>query len=240
MLTIISGIQIEVQKKKIKNLHLYVKPPDGHVIVSAPQDMNESAIEMFIKTKLGWIKTQQKKYDKQLRFSKRQYISGETMYIWGRQCFLKFVEDNQRNSFKIQGNNVILSMRKDSTVSQRENYVREQYRVILKEKIFELLPKWEKTTGLKCDCWQTKYMTTRWGTCNYNKKRLWFNLQLAQKPVECLEYVILHELAHLQEQNHGVGFVNIMDANMPYWREIRKKLNEQVLDYYNGNVEIDD
>ena len=82
-----------------------------------------------------------------------------------------------------------------------------------------------------CDSWQTKYMTTRWGTCNTNTKKIWLNLQLAKKPVECIEYIILHELAHLKVKNHGSDFVAILDSYMPYWREIKKKLNEQVLDY---------
>ena len=71
---------------------------------------------------------------------------------------------------------------------------------ILKEKIEIYLPKWENITGLHCDSWQTKYMTTRWGTCNTNSRKIWFNLQLAKKPLECLEYVILHELVHLVEK----------------------------------------
>ena len=93
------------------------------------------------------------------------------------------------------------------------------------------MPKWEKKTGLYCDSWQTKYMTTRWGTCNTKTKKLWFNLQLAKKPVECIEYIILHELAHLKVRNHGSDFVAILDSYMPCWRETKKKLNEQVLDY---------
>ena len=102
---------------------------------------------------------------------------------------------------------------------------------MLKEKIELYLPKWEQITVLYCDSWQTKYMTTRWGTCNTATKKIWFNLQLAKKPVECLEYVMLHELAHLKVRNHGKDFVAILDKYMPYWRETRKLLNELKLDY---------
>ena len=102
---------------------------------------------------------------------------------------------------------------------------------MLKEKIELYLPKWEQISGLYCDSWQTKYMTTRWGTCNTATKKIWFNLQLAKKPVECLEYVMLHELAHLKVRNHGKDFVAILDKYMPYWRETRKLLNELKLDY---------
>jgi len=228
----ISGISVEVEKKNIKNLHLYVKPPNGNVIVSAPFEMDNSAIEVFIRTKLGWIRKQIAKYKDQERFSERQYVSGETIYIWGKQYYLIFRPSTKNNFFEIQGNKVILSMKAESTVEQREKYVREQFRSILKKEIEAFLPRWEQITNLKCESWQIKYMTTRWGTCNPIKKKLWFNLQLVQKPIECLEYVILHELAHLEEKTHGEGFIAIMNNYMPHWREVRKLLNEQTLDYY--------
>lgn len=231
----LSGIPIEVQKKNIKNMHLYVKPPNGNVIISAPMTMNDKAIEMFARTKLGWIKNQIKKFEEQPRCNKRQYVSGETLYVWGKQYFLTFEENRQRNSFVMRGDKIILSMRNESTVKQRESYIREQYRSLLKSEVEHLLPKWEKITGLHCDSWQTKYMTTRWGTCNTEKKRLWFNVQLAQKPIDCLEYVILHELAHTQVRNHGPQFVAIMDKYMSYWRDVQKKLNGQKLDYFENN-----
>ncbi|MDD4570616.1 MAG: DUF45 domain-containing protein, partial [Tepidanaerobacteraceae bacterium] len=180
MQLILSGIPIEIQKKDIKNLHLSVKPPNGKVVISAPLTMNDKAIEVFARTKLSWIKKQIKKYEEQPRSSKRQYISGETLYIWGKQYFLIFEESRHKNTFNIQGNKVILSMRSESTVKQRENFVREQYRALLQAEIKRLLPRWEKVTGLKCDSWGTKYMVTKWGACNTEDKKLWFNLQLAQ------------------------------------------------------------
>lgn len=228
----LSGIPIEVQKKAIKNLHLSVKPPYGNVVISAPLTMNDKAIEMFARTNLSWIKKQIIKYEEQPRSAKRQYVSGETLYIWGKQYFLTFEENRTKNSFEIQGNKVILSMRVESTVKQRESYVREQYRSILQAEINRILPKWEELTNLHCDSWQTKYMITKWGACNTDKKKLWFNLQLAQKPIECLDYVILHELIHLRERTHNTTFCSYMDLYMPNWRELRKTLNDSKLDYY--------
>ena len=237
MKVVVSGIPIDIQKKNIKNMHLQVKPPDGHVVISAPSSMDDKAIEVYARTNLSWIKKQIEKFKQQPRSAKRQYVSGETMYIWGKQYYLTFVPDSQKNSFTIQGYKVILSMREESTVKQRENYVREQYRVLLKNEIERLLPKWEKITGLHCESWQTKYMVTRWGTCNTDKKKLWFNLQLAQKPIECLEYVILHELIHLLERTHNSTFVAYMDLYMKDWRAVKKELNDSKLDYYDAQDE---
>jgi len=229
MLTI-SGIPIEVCKKNIKNMHLYVKPPNGKVTVSAPVSMSDEAIERFVRTKASWIKKQIAKFDNQRRQSVREYVSGETLYVWGKQYYLQ-TKYGSKNSLVLHTDNAILTVRKESTAEQRENYVRKWYRDILKTEIARVLPKYEKITGLKATDWQTKYMTTRWGTCNPKTGKIWLNLQLAKKTPECLEYVILHELIHLTEKNHSERFVSLMDKYMPMWREIKVTLNEQVLDY---------
>ena len=140
MRLVVSGIPIEVQKKNIKNMHLQVKPPEGYVVISAPLSMSDKAIEVYARTNLSWIKKQIEKFREQPRCAKRQYVSGETMYIWGKQYFLTFVPDAQKNSFEIVGNKVHLHMRDDSSVKQRESYVREQYRLMLKSEIERLLP----------------------------------------------------------------------------------------------------
>lgn len=228
----ISGIKIDVQKKNIKNLHLVVVPPDGKVRVSAPMHLSDESITMFVRTKLSWIKKQQEKFNFQPRQSEREYVSGETLYVFGQQYFLRVEYSYKGNSLILSGENAILTVRKESTAKQRQAYVNEWYRALLKEKIELYLPKWEKKTGIYCNSWQTKYMTTRWGTCNTDTKKIWFNLQLAKKPVECLEYIILHELAHLKIRNHGKDFTAILDQYMPYWRDIKKQLNSTILDYY--------
>lgn len=226
----ISGIPIEVCKKNIKNMHLYVKPPDGHVTVSAPLSMSDEAIERFIRTKVSWIKKQVRKFDNQPRQSERKYVSGETLYVWGKQYYLQ-TKYGSKNSLVLSGDKAILTTRNESTPAQRESYVREWYRELLKTEVTRLLPKWEMITGLKATDWQTKYMTTRWGTCNVKTGKIWLNLQLAKKTPECLEYVILHELVHLVEKSHNERFVSLMDRYMPMWRETKKTLNGQTLDY---------
>lgn len=237
MRIVISGIPIDVQKKNIKNMHLQVKPPDGHVVISAPNSVDDKAIEAYARAQLGFIKRSIAKFKEQPRASKRQYVTGETMYIWGKPYYLVFSADNQKNSFEIQNQNVILSMSSKSTVKQRDAFVREEYRKLLKAEIEKKLPKWEQQTGLKCDSWQTKYMVTKWGACNTDKKKLWFNLQLAQKPPRCLDYIILHELTHLITRKHDATFIANMDRFMPNWREIRKELNDSRLDYYEAQDE---
>ena len=227
----VANISIEVIKKNIKNMHLSVLPPDGKVRVSAPITLSDDSIAMFVRTKLDWIHKQQEAFRNQPRQSERQYVSGETFYVWGKQYFLQVEYSYKGNNLVLSGDKAILTVRKESTTQQRENFVNEWYRALLKAEIANVLPKWEKTTGLYCSSWQTKYMTTKWGTCNTASKKIWLNLQLAKKPPECLEYVILHELAHLQVKDHGPAFIAILDQYMPYWREHKKLLNDSTLDF---------
>lgn len=230
----IAEISVEIVKKNIKNMHLAVLPPDGRVRVSAPTTMSDEVIAMFVRTRLGWVRKQQAKFEAQPRQSEREYVSGETLYVWGRQYFLQVEYSYKGNSLILDGSKAILTVRKESTVSQREAFVNEWYRNLLKAEVEKLLSKWENITGLHCSGWQTKYMTTKWGTCNVKTGKIWLNLQLAKKPMECLEYVILHELAHLEVPNHSPTFVAILDGYMPYWREMKKQLNDSKLDYMNA------
>ena len=232
---IIDGIDVRIDRKKIKNMHLYVKPPDGIVSVSAPMRMSNIAIERFVRSKIDWVKKQIDKFARQPRQTPREYVSGETLYLWGKQYFLQ-VDYGNRYSMTLSGDSAMLTVRPNSTVAQRENFVREWYREQLKEEITRTLPKWETATGLKCDSWQTKHMTSKWGTCNISKRKIWLNLQLVQKPIECLEYIILHELAHLKVRNHNAAFAALLDKHMPFWREIKKRLNDQTLDCWEGGI----
>lgn len=234
---IVSNISVEVIRKNIKNMHLSVLPPDGGVRVSAPTQLTDEAITMFVRTKLGWIKKQQEKFQQQPRQSERQYVSGETLYVWGKQYFLQVEYSYKGNALTLSGDKAILTVRKESSPKQRESFVNEWYRNLLKQEVAKYLPKWEKTTGLYCSSWQSKYMTTKWGTCNPTSKKIWLNLQLAKKPIECLEYVILHELAHLKVHNHGPEFTAILDQYMPYWREHKRRLNDSTLDYLPSQLE---
>ena len=237
MQIVISNIPVEVVRKNIKNMHLSVLPPDGRVRVSAPTQLTDEAITMFVRTKLGWIKKQQEKFQQQPRQSERQYVSGETLYVWGKQYFLQVEYSYKGNVLTLSGDKAILTVRKESRPTQRESFVNEWYRNLLKQEVAKYLPKWEKTTGLYCSSWQSKYMTTKWGTCNPTSKKIWLNLQLAKKPIECLEYVILHELAHLKVHNHGPEFTAILDQYMPYWREHKRRLNDSTLDYLPSQLE---
>ncbi|OOM81898.1 hypothetical protein CLPUN_07600 [Clostridium puniceum] len=227
----INDIELEIQKKNIKNLHLSVLPPNGRVRVSAPNSMNDDAIRVFIITKIGWIKKQQEKYKNQLRQCKREYVSGESVYLWGKRYRLDVVYSNVYNDVKINGNKLTFQVREASTTEQRENVLNSWYRKNIKEEIPSLLEKWQNIIGVTASDWGVRNMKTRWGTCNIKNKRIWLNLQLVKKHPECLEYIIVHELVHLLEKSHNKIFISYMDEFLPNWRKIKEELNSLILDY---------
>jgi predicted metal-dependent hydrolase len=227
----IHEIEIEIIKKNIKNLHLSVLPPNGLVRISAPFSVSDENIRLFAVSKISWIRAQQNKFAKQLRHSAREFVSGETIYVWGKQHYLQIEYSNKANNFILDGEKAILTIRKESTAKQRENYVNEVLRKYLKNEINRLLPIWEQKIGLQCNRWLVKYMKTRWGTYSASTGTISLNLQLAHKPIECLEYIIVHELGHIIHRNHGKDFIAYMDKYLPYWRETKNKLNTLTLDY---------
>ena len=230
MLLTVSDVNVEVIRKDIKNMHLRVQPPDGRVVLSAPHSVSDMAIDGFVASKLAWIRKQRAEIAAQERQAEREGVTGETMYVWGKQCFVTVIQGTSY-AVDVAGQNVTYTVRADSSAEQRESHIREWYREQLCKEVERLLPIWEERTGLKCAEWKTKYMKTRWGSCNPDARRIWLNVQLAKHPIECLEYVILHELAHFVEKSHGPRFIAVMDECMPAWRSIRKQLNNGVLDY---------
>ncbi|NLB53112.1 MAG: M48 family metallopeptidase [Syntrophomonadaceae bacterium] len=229
---IVSNIEIDVIKKDIKNMHLSVLPPMGKVRISAPLNASDDAIRLFAVTKIGWIKKQIEKYENQPRQAEREYVSGESHYIWGRRYILEIRYNNKANNVEIKGSKIFLSVREKSTPKQRERVMNEWYRNELKKRIPVLIDEWEQIIGVKATSWGVRNMKTRWGTCNTKEKRIWINLQLAKKPVYCLEYIIVHELVHLLEKNHTTVFVEYMDKFLPNWRITKEELNSFIMDQY--------
>jgi len=228
----VSGIEIEVVKKDIKNMHLNVMPPSGKVRISAPYGTSDDAINLFAVKKVSWIKKQVEKFKSQERQTEREYITGESHYLWGRRYKMEVRYSNKGNNIEIKGNKMILTVREKSTQQQRENYVNEWYRSELKSKLPALVDKWEQIIGVKASSVGVKNMRTRWGTCNPETKRILVNLQLAKKPVKCLEYIVIHELVHLREKNHTKAFIEQMDSYMPDWRVVKDELNSFIMDRY--------
>ena len=228
---LISDIPVVVEQKKIKNMYIHVLPPNGDVRVTVPCKTAQDTIRLFVISRIAWIKRQRSAMKKQSRQTKREYISGETHFLWGNSYRLEVVYSNQKNDVFIKDKRIFLQVRKNSTPEQRGKIMEEWYRKQLKDAIPDVLEKCVKRTKIRPDEWCIKNMRTCWGTCNIDKKRIWLNLQLAKKTPECLEYVIIHELTHLYERKHNDVFQSYMDDFYPNWRTVRQTLNSQMLDW---------
>lgn len=233
----VAGISIEVLRKNNKNMHLYVLPPDGKVRVSAPYKVDDEAIRLFVLTKIGWVKSKIRDFEYQPRQTAREYVSGESHYLWGNRYRLKLEEGANRNSVITRAGYIVLSVREGSDLSDRERIMNEWYRKALKDRIPEMIERWQERIGVTVIEWQVKNMRTKWGTCNVSEKRVWFSLQLAKKPVECLDYIVVHELCHLLQNDHSAEFAALMDKHLPNWRETQKLLNGFIMDAYDGRFD---
>lgn len=224
---LINDIQIEIQKKKIKNMYLRVLPPKGRVCISAPLKVSDAEIKRFALSKIDWIVMQQTKLLDRQTPVELEYVTGEDVYVWGRKYHLKVISPSTSNIVRIDGDTVLLQMKKISTIEQRAGILNDCYREALKQEIPALITKWEKVIGVKANTWNIRDMKTRWGTCNVRDKKICLNLQLAKKHPKCLEYVVIHELVHLLEQSHNSVFKAYMDQFLPAWRRVKAELNER-------------
>ena len=222
----VGGIAVEVVRKKIKNLHLGVYPPNGRVRVAVPTVVSDEAVRLAIIEKLGWIKRQRARFENQPRQSRREMVNGESHYFLGRRCRLRVHEQDGVPRVATRAvASLDLFVRPGTTADQREALVSRWYRAQLKAMIPPLLEKWQPKLGVQVAAWGVKKMKTKWGSCNAAARRIWVNLELAKKPLQCLEYVLVHELVHLKERRHDEHFIALMDAAMPQWRQHRETLN---------------
>ena len=229
----IGSIAMQLNRKAIKNLHISVLPPDGRVRVSAPESMTETAIRMAVISRIPWIKKQQSDFAKQPRQSVRAMVSGECHYLWGRRYRLNLIERSGKHEIKLGRGRLHLYVNPATTLENKALVLSSYYRDALKARIAELLPVWEDKIGVTAADWGIKKMKTKWGSCNTQAKRIWLNLELAKKPPECLEYILVHELVHLLERNHNERFKGYMDKLLPDWRERRDLLNRMPLAHNN-------
>lgn len=226
----VSGIRVQIERKNIKNLHLGVYPPNGRVRVAAPLVINDEAVRLAVIDKLGWIRRQQAKFAEQPRQSARDMVNGESHYLLGRRYRLRVHEQPGKQYLAIRGlASLDLFVNPGRSTVQREAVLLRWHRQQLNGLIQPLMAQWQTTLGVQANTWGIKRMKTKWGSCNPVSKRLWFNLELAKKPVECLEYIVVHELVHLLERNHTERFTTLMDQHLPSWRARRELLNSSPL-----------
>ncbi len=226
----VSGIKVEVLRKDIKNLHLGVYPPNGRVRVAAPLVVSDEAVRLAVIDKLGWIRRQKAKFAEQPRQSQREMVNGESHFFLGQRYRLRVHEHDAPAFVAVRGiASLDLFVRPGTSAEQREAILLRWHREQLKALIPPLLEKWQPILGVQVADWGVKKMKTKWGSCNPASRRVWFNLELAKKPMLCLEYIVVHELVHLLERHHNDRFAGLIEAHVPQWRQYREMLKKAPL-----------
>ena len=218
-------IAVDVVKKNIKNIHLSVYPPTGKVRISAPLRMELDTIRVFAISKLGWIKQQQKKLRAQERENPREYLDRESHYVWGKRYLLKVVENDAAPQVALRHSQILLKIRPETGDDKREAILDQWYRDQIKLAVPPLIAKWEPLMGVNVERFFVQRMKTKWGSSNPTRHTIRLNTDLAKKPRECLEYIVVHEMVHFLAPTHNSRFIALMDRFMPAWQMYRQTLN---------------
>lgn len=221
----LGDMRIEVLRKDIKNLHLSVLPPHGRVRVAAPRQMNLDTIRVFVISKLEWIRRQQRKMDAQEREAPREYLDRESHYVWGRRYLLKRIEEEAAPSVELRHSRLVLQVRPGTDEARSREILEVWYREQIRVAVPSLIAKWEPVMGVKVGRVFVQRMKTRWGSCNPESQSIRLNTDLAKKPPECLEYIMVHEMAHLLEPTHNPRFRSLMNLFMPQSQHLKDELN---------------
>jgi predicted metal-dependent hydrolase len=224
----VSGIDIDVVYKDVKNLHIGVYPPLGRVRVAAPQLIGDDQVRLAVVQRLAWIKRHRRRLVQADRQSLREMVTGESHYVWGRRYRLEVVAGRERSRIELDGTRLVLRHRSGMKVVALRRVLDEWYRGQLREAIPSLVAKWAPKVGVKAPGWNIRRMKTKWGSCT-SSGTIWLNLELAKKHPHGLEYIVVHELVHLVERGHGERFTKLMDELLPDWRARRDQLNDEPL-----------
>lgn len=222
----IGDLELEVVRKNIKNVHLSVNPPDGHIKLSAPEHTRLEVVRAYVISKLTWIRRQREHILDQRRETLRKYVSRESHYIWGKRYLMQVEETTGKQQVTLGHQYIELHVRKNADRDQRARVYYEWAKEIFKEHLEKVIPEWEEKIGVKVNAYFIQRMKTKWGSCNHHSKNIRLNTELVKKPKHLVEYVVVHELLHLIEPTHNENFVDLMDEYYPNWQEARQELNE--------------
>lgn len=227
----ISGLDVHIEIKKIKNMYIRVLPPKGIVKVTAPTSFTQETIDEFINLNKVKIHATIKRIQETYRQEDLQYTNSEAHELWGQSYKLNLIESS-KNTYEIKDGVIELHLKDISDFDTKKKLVDKLYRDQLKECLNKIIPKYASKMNLVINEFRIKKMKTRWGTCNIKDKRIWINLELAKTPLQCLEYVVVHELSHLMEPSHNKRFYNIQERYFPDWKRARQLLVEKPIDWH--------
>ncbi len=226
----VGGIEVDVVYKDIKNLHIGVYPPMGRVRVAAPERLDNDQVRLAVVQRLAWIRRQREQLQAAQRQTVREMVTGESHYVWGSRLRLKVIERPGRAHIEVDGDRLLIYAPEGTSSDRRRDLLDRWYRDQLRQAIPAMVSKWERKLRVTVPRWSIRRMKTKWGSCNRETGHIWFNIELAKKHPDSLEYIAVHEMTHLLERRHGERFIKLMNQVMPDWRARRDRLNDAPLD----------
>lgn len=222
----LGDVAIAVTRKAVKHVHLSVHPPTGQVTLVAPTGTRLEVARAYAITKLAWIRDQRTKLLAQARETPRRFVTRESHYLWGRRHLMAVVPHQGKPYVSLDHKRITLHVRPGSDAAKRAEVMHEWHKGLLHQAVPALIAQWEPRLKLSVAGYFLQRMKTKWGSCNHQTRQIRLNTELVKKPKDLLEYVIVHEMAHLIEPTHSDRFIAILEAQYPTWREARAELNE--------------
>lgn len=231
-LTHMAGFDVVFTRKKVRNINLRIRPSNGAIQVSAPPRVNRKLVERFVASRTDWINAAQQRVLARQSIVEPELVSGATLMWFGQPLELSIQQiqlSQKKPSAEIIGDRCVLRLRPDlpdeKAHTEISKLLYEAYREELQQRLPALLDKWQPIVGVEAKECRVRSMKTRWGSCNIQKARIWMSLELAKYPLECIEYVLVHELTHLLEPSHNKRFHRLVGEAMPDWKEHNATLN---------------
>jgi predicted metal-dependent hydrolase len=223
MLIEMENFTVEVIRKRIKNVNLRINA-QGKVTVSAPMRYPSALIHAYLEEKQNWINGHRMRLQKQSHKPVIAMENGKYLHFLGKYYTIMRHENFQQAQVILDEGILHIYTTSDMTLSDQQYLLQNWYRHQMSQLLPELIKKWSVIIGVEVTEYRIKIMKTRWGSCNRLAKRIWLNLNLIHKSLECLEYVIVHELVHLHEPSHNKRFYALMSHFMPSWKYHQKQL----------------
>lgn len=221
----VGGIEVLVERKRVKHLRLRVYPPDGEVRVSAPLRTPLREVEAAVEERLDWISQHRLRYQSATSVASLEYVTGEMHYLRGEAVTLRLeVAAGGYSVDATPDGALVLRAPASARLEGRAAALERWYRAQAQRDARVLVDAWAERMGLEVPALGLKRMRSRWGTCNPSARRVWLNTELIKRPPRCYEYVVVHELAHVVVPNHGPEFWALVGRHLPGWRTARAEL----------------
>ena len=224
MMIELDGISVEILRKPIKNMYLRIYPPDGGVKITAPLKLPLDVIRSHLTGKIAWINSARARFVARPSLPALTMQSGEQHYFLGEGYELVVHEGSGPHRIERQDQLIHCFVKPNTSAIEKSRRLQRWYTQQMQAILPALIQKWEPIIGVRVDSFRIRTMKTRWGSCNVVTRRICLNLSLIQKPLACLDYVLVHEMVHLHEANHSKRFYALMDQFLPEWRIYKKQL----------------